>query len=81
MKQVQFTENEIKAKRYYDSLAVGAEFQYRLSDGTIVTARKSSIDHSGGKRADCEVAAGIKIIKNPKRFPNFSMVIVPSTVA
>lgn len=79
MKQVQFTENEIKGKRYYDSLSAGDVFKYRLSDGTIVTARKSTINFSGGKRADCEVVEVLRVI--PTNFPKFSMVIVPTTVA
>ena len=63
-------------KKYYDSLKDGEMFQYKTSDGTVVTAKKIT-PKAGGKSAACEVIEGIKITKSAKRYPKFYQVIVP----
>ena len=67
--------NEAKEANY-DSLKDGEMFQYKTSDGTVVTAKKIT-PKAGGKSAACEVIEGIKITKSAKRYPKFYQVIVP----
>ena len=63
-------------KAYYDSLAIGEEFSYKKSDGTILKARKIETKSNSGKRASCELIECST--KSAKRYPEFYQVIVPT---
>ena len=63
-------------KAYYDSLAVGSEFSYKKSDGTILVATKIETKSNSGKRASCALVENIG--KTPNRYPEFYQVIVPA---
>ena len=62
------------AKAYYDSLAIGDEFEFKKADGTILKARKIETKSNSGKRASCELLE--YSTKSPKRYPEFHQVIV-----
>ena len=64
-------------KKYYDSLKVGDEFDYKTADGTVVHARKIETKSKSGNSAACEVLSGITCAKSNKRYPKFHQVIVP----
>ena len=64
------------AKAYYNSLKVGAEFEYKKADGTILKARKIETKSNSGKRASCELVECST--KSAKRYPEFYQVIVPT---
>ena len=64
------------AKEYYDSLPIGAEFEYKKADGTILKARKIETKSNSGKRASCELVECST--KSAKRYPEFYQVIVPT---
>ena len=64
------------AKVYYDSLPIGAEFEYKKADGTILKARKIETKSNSGKRASCELVECST--KSAKRYPEFYQVIVPT---
>lgn len=68
------------AKKFYDGLAVGEEFDYKTADGTIVHAKKIETKSGAGKSAACEVISGIEIAdgKSPKRYPKFYQLVVPT---
>ena len=72
--------NEEIGKDYYTSLKEGDVFQYKTSDGTVVTAKKIT-PKAGGKSAACEVIEGITITKSAKRYPKFYQVIIPEDYA
>ena len=72
--------NADAGKDYYTSLNEGDVFQYKTSDGTVVTAKKIT-PKAGGKSAACEVIEGITITKSAKRYPKFYQVIVPEDYA
>ena len=83
MKEKAKEEKEANAdigKEYYESLNEGEVFQYKTSDGTVVTAKKIT-PKAGGKSAACEVIEGIAITKTAKRYPKFYQVIVPEEMA
>ena len=61
-------------KAYYDSLAIGDEFEYKTADGTVLKARKIETKSNSGKRASCELLE--YSTKSPKRYPEFHQVIV-----
>lgn len=61
-------------KAYYDSLAIGDEFEYRAADGTVLKARKIKTKSNSGKRASCELLE--YSTKSAKRYPEFYQVIV-----
>ena len=63
-------------KAYYDSLAIGAEFSYKKSDGTVLVATKIETKSNSGKRASCALVENIG--KTPNRYPEFYQVIVPA---
>ena len=63
-------------KAYYDSLAIGAEFSYKKSDGTVLVATKIETKSNSGKRASCALVENIG--KTPNRYPEFYQVIVPT---
>ena len=65
-------------KKYYDSLKVGDEFDYKTADGTVVHARKIETKSKSGNSAACEVISGIECAKSNKRYPKFHQVIVPT---
>ena len=65
-------------KKFYDSLKVGDEFDYKTADGTIVHARKIETKSKSGNSAACEVLFGIECAKSNKRYPKFHQVIVPT---
>ena len=65
-------------KKFYDSLKVGDEFDYKMADGTIVHARKIETKSKSGNSAACEVLFGIECAKSNKRYPKFHQVIVPT---
>ena len=65
-------------KKFYDSLKVGDEFDYKTADGTIVHARKIETKSKSGNTAACEVISGIECAKSNKRYPKFHQVIVPT---
>ena len=65
-------------KKFYDSLKVGDEFDYKTADGTIVHARKIETKSKSGNTAACEVLFGIECAKSNKRYPKFHQVIVPT---
>ena len=65
-------------KKFYDSLKVGDEFDYKTADGTIVHARKIETKSKSGNSAACEVLFGIECAKSNKRYPKFHQVIVPN---
>ena len=65
-------------KKFYDSLKVGEEFDYKTADGTIVHARKIETKSKSGNTAACEVISGIECAKSNKRYPKFHQVIVPT---
>ena len=62
-------------KAFYDSLAIGEEFEYKKADGTILKARKIETKSNSGKRASCELVECST--KSAKRYPEFYQVIVP----
>ena len=64
-------------KKFYDSLKVGVEFDYKTADGTVVHARKIETKSKSGNSAACEVISGIECAKSNKRYPKFHQVIVP----
>jgi hypothetical protein len=64
-------------KKFYDSLKVGDEFDYKTADGTVVHARKIEMKSKSGNSAACEVISGIECAKSNKRYPKFHQVIVP----
>ena len=66
------------AKAYYDSLAIGEEFEYKKADGTILKARKIETKSNSGKRASCELIECST--KSAKRYPEFYQVIVPTEI-
>ena len=66
------------AKVYYDSLPIGAEFEYKKADGTILKARKIETKSNSGKRASCELVECST--KSAKRYPEFYQVIVPTEI-
>ena len=68
------------AKKFYDALEVGAEFDYKTADGTIVHAKKIETNSGAGKSAACEVISGIEIAdgKSAKRYPKFYQLVVPT---
>ena len=61
-------------KAYYDSLAIGEEFSYKKSDGTVLVATKIETKSNSGKRASCELVECST--KSAKRYPEFYQVIV-----
>ena len=65
-------------KKFYDSLKVGDEFDYKTADGTIVHARKIETKSKSGNSAACEVLFGIECAKSNKRYPKVHQVIVPT---
>ena len=62
-------------KAFYDSLAIGDEFEYKTADGTVLKARKIETKSNSGKRASCELIECST--KSAKRYPEFHQVIVP----
>ena len=64
-------------KAFYDSLAIGGEFEYKTADGTVLKARKIETKSNSGKRASCELIECST--KSAKRYPEFHQVIVPVT--
>ena len=68
------------AKKFYDALKVGEEFDYKTADGTIVHAKKIETKSKAGLSAACEVISGIEIAdgKSPKRYPKFYQLVVPT---
>ena len=64
-------------KAFYDSLAIGGEFEYKTADGTVLKARKIETKSNSGKRASCELIE--YSTKSAKRYPEFHQVIVPVT--
>ena len=64
-------------KAFYDSLAIGDEFEYKTADGTVLKARKIETKSNSGKRASCELIECST--KSAKRYPEFHQVIVPVT--
>ena len=62
-------------KAFYDSLAIGDEFEYKTADGTVLKARKIETKSNSGKRASCELVECST--KSAKRYPEFHQVIVP----
>jgi len=68
----------VEGKKFYDGLAIGAEFSYKTADGTIVTAKKIETKSGAGKSAACEVIDGLEIAdgKSAKRYPKFYQVLV-----
>ena len=65
-------------KAFYDSLAIGEEFEYKTADGTILKARKIETKSNSGKRASCELIECST--KSAKRYPEFYQVIVPTEI-
>ena len=65
-------------KAFYDSLAIGEEFEYKTADGTVLKARKIETKGNSGKRASCELIECST--KSAKRYPEFHQVIVPVPV-
>ena len=63
-------------KAYYDSLAIGDEFSYKKSDGTVLVATKIETKSNSGKRASCALVENIG--KTPNRYPEFYQVVVPA---
>lgn len=63
-------------KAFYDSLAIGEEFEYKTADGTVLKARKIETKSNSGKRASCELIECST--KSAKRYPEFYQVIVPT---
>ena len=63
-------------KKYFDSLKVGDEFDYKTADGTIVHARKIETKSGAYNSAACEVISGIEITKSANRYPKFYQVVV-----
>ena len=61
-------------KAFYDSLAIGEEFEYKTADGTVLKARKIETKSNSGKRASCELIECST--KSAKRYPEFHQVIV-----
>ena len=64
-------------KAFYDSLAIGDEFEYKTADGTVLKARKIETKSNSGKRASCELIECST--KSAKRYPEFHQVIVSVT--
>ena len=64
-------------KAFYDSLAIGDEFEYKTADGTVLKARKIETKSNSGKRASCELIECST--KSAKRYPEFHQIIVPVT--
>ena len=71
------TFDDSEGKEYYDNLKVGDEFQYVMSNGTVVTARKIETKSKSGLTAACEVVSGLEIAegKTKKRYPKFSKIL------
>lgn len=67
-------------KEYYNSLADGAVFSYKTSDGTIHEARKITTKSKTGATAACELINPPATAKTTKRYPKFHQVIIPSSV-
>ena len=63
-------------KAYYDSLAVGEEFSYKKSDGTVLVATKIETKSNSGKRASCALVENTG--KTPNRYPEFYQVVDPA---
>jgi hypothetical protein len=74
-------ENAVKAeagKAYYDALPVGGEFQYKLSDGSIMEATKIETKSKTGLTAACELVNPPEDAKTSVRYPKFWQVVVPA---
>ena len=71
------TFDDSEGKEYYDNLKVGDEFQYVMSNGTVVTAKKIETKSKSGLTAACEVVSGLEIAegKTKKRYPKFSKIL------
>ena len=61
-------------KAFYDSLPIGAEFEYKTADGTVLKARKIETKSNSGKRASCELIECST--KSAKRYPEFHQVFI-----
>ena len=68
-------------KAYYDSLAEGATFQYKSSDGTVIDAIKIKTKSGTGATAACELVNPPEGAKTKKRYPKFYQVVVPVETA
>ena len=77
-KKEQQQNNAKIGKTYFESLKVGDIFQYKTSDGTVVTAKKIATKSGTYNSAACEVISGLKIEKSAKRYPKFHQVIIPT---
>lgn len=75
-KEAQNAELAEAGKAFYNSLNEGDEFQYKMADGTIVTARKIKTKSGAGNSAACEVVSGIETGKTNKRYPKFHTLLV-----
>ena len=64
-------------KKYYDSLAEGAIFHYKNSEGKILEARKIKTKSNTGTTAACELLEFTT--KTGKRYPKFYQVIIEQT--
>lgn len=74
-------QNEILAeqgKKFYISLNVGDEFQYKMADGSVITARKVATKSGSNNSAACEVVSGMEIKegKSALRYPKFHTLLV-----
>lgn len=75
-KEAQNAELAEAGKAFYNSLNEGDEFQYKMADGTIVTARKIKTKSGAGNSAACEVVSGVETGKTNKRYPKFHTLLV-----
>lgn len=81
IKQQKEAQNEVLAeagKKFYTSLNVGDEFQYKMADGTVITARKIQTKSGANNSAACEVVSGmeIKAGKSALRYPKFHTLVI-----
>ena len=65
-------------KAYYDSLAVGDEFEFRMASGNKFWGKKIETKSKSGSTAACELLTPPDGAKNTKRYPKFSQVVVPA---
>lgn len=68
----------VEGKKLYDSLEVGATFQYRMADGSVITAKKIKTKSGTSNSAACEVVSGLEIKegKSALRYPKFHTVVI-----
>ena len=76
-KEKKEAEREVLAeagKKYYDSLAEGAIFHYKNSEGKVLEAKKIKTKSNTGTTAACELLEFTT--KTGKRYPKFYQVII-----